>query len=201
AVQGRRPVQQNGVFANDFVENIPHHGFLGFHQALGRLDGGGQTHHFETIEDEGLEQLQCHELGQTALVQLELGPDHNHGTTEIVYPLAQQVLTEASAFTLDHVGQGLELSLVGARHGLATTTVVQQRIHGLLQHALFVAQNDVGCLELDEALQAVVAVDDATVEVVEIRGGKTTAIQRYQWPQLGREHGQHFHDHPVGLDA
>src|SRR5690606_7359656 len=123
AVQRWSTVEHDGMLTNDFFENIPDHGLLAFDQLLGCLDGGSQAHHFKTVEDEGLEQFERHQLGQTALMQLELRADHNNRTTGVVDALAQQVLTEATALALDHVGQRLELTLVGASHGLATATV------------------------------------------------------------------------------
>ena len=71
-----------------------------------------------------------------------------------------------------------------------------------MQHALLVAQDDFRSVNLHEALQAVVADDDATVEVVQVGGGKTTAIQRNERTQFGRCHGNNLHNHPLGtVDA
>ena len=86
------------------------------------------AHQLKLVEDERLEQFQRHELGQTALVQLELRAHHDHGTTGVVHALAQQVLTEAAALTLDHVGQRLERTLVGAGHGLAATRITSYNV-------------------------------------------------------------------------
>ena len=58
-----------------------------------------------------------------------------------------------------------------------------------------------GRLQLEQALQAVVAVDHAAVEVVQVRRREAAAIERHQRAQVRRQHRQHFHDHPVGLDA
>src|SRR5690606_30483943 len=49
--------------------------------------------------------------------------------------------------------------------------------------------------------EAVVAVDDPAIQVVQVGGRETSAIERHQRAQVGRQHGQDFHDHPVGLDA
>ena len=56
-VQGRCAVQQNGMFADDFIQDIPNFRTLFFHQLLGLLDGRRQTLGFQTRVDEGLEQL------------------------------------------------------------------------------------------------------------------------------------------------
>jgi len=110
-------------------------------------------------------------------------------------------LTEAAALALDHVGQRLERTLVGTGHGLAAATVVEQRVHGFLQHPLFVAHDDLGRLELQQTRQAVVAVDDSAVQIVQIGGGEATPIERHQRTQIRRQHGQDVHHHPLGLDA
>ncbi len=145
-VQGRRTVQHDRVFANDFFEDVPDHRLLAFDHLLGLLDGGGVDRcTSRLVEDEGLEQFQGHQLGQATLVQLELRTDHDDRTAGVVDALTQQVLTETTALALDHVGQRLERTLVGAGHGLAATTVVEQRVDGFLQHALFVAHDDVRC--------------------------------------------------------
>ena len=137
--------------------------------------------------DERLEQLERHLLGQAALVQLELRADHDDRAARVVDALAEQVLAEAALLALEHVGQRLQRPLVGAGDDAAAAAVVEQRVDRLLQHALLVADDDVGRAQLDQPLQAVVAVDDAAVEVVEVRGGEAAAVQRHQRAQLRRD--------------
>src|SRR6266851_2851186 len=168
AVQRRRAVQQHGMFANDILENVPDHRLLLLDHFLGLLDGGAVTLGFELVIDEGLKEFEGHFLRQTALVELELRADDDDGTAGVVYALAEQVLAEAALLALERVGQRFERA-----------AVVEQRVHGFLQHALFVAYDDVGRTKLHELLQAVVAVDDATIEVVEIGGREAAAIQRH----------------------
>src|SRR5690606_27979156 len=182
-VQRRRTVQQNRVLADDFVKDIPDFGLFLLDQLLGLLDRGRQALGFEARVDEGLEELKRHLLGQAALVQLEVRTHGDNRTTRIVDALAEQVLTEAALLALEHVGQRLQRTLVGTGDGAATAPVVEQGVNSFLQHALFVADNDIRRTQLDEALQAVVAVDHATVEVVEIGGRKAAAIQRNQRTQ------------------
>ena len=200
-VQGRCPVEHDRMFADDFFQDVPDDGFLVLDELLGLLDGGGHPHRLELVEDEGLEELERHQLGQAALMQLELRADHDDRTARVVDTLAEQVLTETPALALDHVGQRLQRTLVGTGHGLAATTVVEQRIDRFLQHALFIAHDDLGRLELKQALEAVVAVDDPAIEIVEVGGGETTTIERHQRAQLGRQHRQDLEHHPLGLDA
>src|SRR5690606_27842721 len=97
-----------------------------------------------------------HLLRQTALMQTERGADHDDRAAGVVDALAEQVLTEAALLALDHVGERLERALVGAGDRTTTAAVVEQRIDRLLQHALLVAHDDVGRIELEQAAQAIV---------------------------------------------
>ncbi len=120
----------------------------------------------EPLHDKRLEQFDRHLLGQTALIDLQFRADDDNRTAGVVDTLAEQVLTEAALLAVEHVGQGLERTVVRAGDRPAAAAVVDQRVHGLLQHALFVAHDDVGRAQLEQALEAVVAVDDAAVQVV-----------------------------------
>ena len=200
-VQCRRAVEHHGMLFDHLFQDVPHHGTAGFDFLLRRLDGGRNAHGFKPREDEGLEELQGHQFGQTALVQLQSWTHGDHGTTRVVDALAQQVLTETSALAFDHVGQRLQGTLVGARHRFAATTVVQERIHRLLQHALLVSGNDLRRLQLKESTQTAVSVDHAAIQVVQVRGRKASAVQGHQGAQIGWQHGQHRQHHPLGLQA
>src|SRR5205823_8314978 len=70
--------------------------------------------------------------------------------------------------------------LVGSGDDAATPAVVEERVHRLLQHPLLVADDDLGRLEVHEALQTVVPVDHAAIEVVEVGGREATTIQRLE---------------------
>src|SRR5690606_5601091 len=158
-VQRGRAVQQNRVLADDLVKDIPDFGLFLLDQLLGLLDRGRQALGFEARVDERLEQLKRHLLGQAALVQLEVRTHGDNRTTRIVDAFTEQVLTEAALLALEHVRQRLERTLVGTGYRAATAAVVEQGVNGFLQHALFVADNDIRRTQLDEALQAVVTVD------------------------------------------
>ena len=56
-------------------------------------------------------------------------------------------------------------------------------------------------LELEQVLEAIVAVDDAAVQVVEVRRGEPAAFQRHERTQVGRDDRQHFEHHPFGTGA
>jgi hypothetical protein len=66
---------------------------------------------------------------------------------------------------------------------------------------LLVAHDDIGCVQLEEPAQTIVAVDDAAIQIVQIRGRKAPAVERHERPQIRRQHRQHGQHHPLGLVA
>src|SRR5919204_191921 len=105
AVQRRRAVQEKRVLADHLLENVPDLGALLLHHLLRALDGGDVPALLELVVDERLEQLERHDLRQTALVQLQLGADHDHAAAGVVDALAEQVLAEPPLLALEHVAQ------------------------------------------------------------------------------------------------
>ena len=69
AVERRGAVEEHRVLGDDLFEDVPHLGTLLLHHLLGALDGVDVPALFELVVDEGLEELDGHLLGQTALVQ------------------------------------------------------------------------------------------------------------------------------------
>ena len=201
AVQRRRAVQQHRMLADHLFEDVPDFRALALDQALGGLDGRGFAAQLQLLEDERLEQLERHLLRQAALVQAQRRTDHDDRAARVVDALAEQVLAEAALLALDHVGERLQRALVGAGDRAAAAAVVEQRVDRFLQHALLVAHDDVGRVELEQAAQAVVAVDDAAIQVVQVRGREAAAIERHQRTQVRRQHRQHGQHHPLGLVA
>ncbi len=189
------------MLADHLVEDVPNLRLLLLDQLLGLLHRGGQALGVEPRIDERLEQLERHLLRQAALVQLELRTDHDHRTAGIVDALAEQVLPEPALLALEHVGERLQRTLVGAGDDAAAAAVVEQRIDRFLKHALLVADDDVRRAQLDQPLQTVVAVDDAAIEVVEVRRREAAAVERHQRPQVRRDHRHDLHDHPLRLVA
>ena len=198
-MQGGRAVEQHRVVLDALLQHVPHFGALLLDHLLGLLDGRHQAPFLELVVDEGLEQLERHLLRQAALVQPQLGPDDDDRAAGVVHALAEQVLAEAPLLALEGVGERLERPVVGAAQHAPAPPVVEQRVDGLLQHPLLVADDHVGRLQLHELLQPVVAVDDAPVEVVEVRGGEAAAVERHQRTQLGGNHRDDVEDHPLRL--
>src|SRR6266702_1625503 len=132
---------------------------------------------------------------------LELRTHDNDGAPGVIHALAEQVLPEPALLALEHVGERFQRPLVGAGDHPAAPAVVEQRVDRLLQHALLVADDDVRRAQLDQPLEPVVAVDHPPIEIVEVRGGEASAVERHQRPQVGRNHRNHREHHPLRLVA
>jgi hypothetical protein len=171
-------------------------GRLALHDLLGPLDRLGDALLHELVDDERLEQLHRHRLGQPALVQPQLRAHHDHRPARVVHALAEQVLAEPALLALQHVRQRLERPLAASADGLGAPPVVEQRVHRLLQHPLLVAEDHLRRAVLDQLLEPVVPVDHPPVQVVQVARGEPPAVERHQRPQVGRDDRDHVHDHP-----
>ena len=198
AVQGRSAVEQHRMPAGDLLEDVPDLLGLTLDHLLGRADRVDVAELLEAADDEGLEEHQRHLLGKTALVELQFRSDDDDRTAGVVDALAQQVLAEAARLALEHVGERLEGPIAGTRDRTAVATVVEQGVDGLLQHALLVPDDDLRSLELEQVLEAVVAVDDPAIQIVEVGGREAATLERHQRAQVGGDDGQHREDHPLG---
>ena len=76
--------------------------------------------------------------------------------------------------------------------------VVEEGIDRLLQHPLLVAHDDLGRVEVEQALEAVVAVDDPPVEIVQIGSGEPPALEGHEGAKLGGQDGKDLEHHPLG---
>ena len=202
-VQCRCTVQKHGMLLDDILQSVPD---LGEHMRavdllLRVLDVGCLLHLNETLDDEGLEQLERHLLRQTALIDLQRRTNDDNGTAGVVNTLTQQVLTEATLLTAQHLGQRLERTVGGTRDGLAAATVIDQRVNCLLQHSLLVAHHDLGGADLKQLLETVVTSDDTTVQLVEVRGSEATAVQLNHGTDVGGDDGNDIQNHPLQLVA
>ena len=199
AVQRGGAIQQHRVIADHFFEDIPHLGVFALEHFLGRLDRVGVAQLFEPANDERLKQFQRNLFRQTALVQTQIRTDDDHAAGRIIDALAKQVFAEAALLAFDHVGQRLERPVAGAEHGALATVIIEQRIDRLLQHAFFVADDDFRRIQIDQLFQAVIAVDNAAIQIVQIAGGEVAAIQQHQRAQIGRDDRNHIEHHPLRL--
>ena len=154
SMQRRRTVQKNGMLLDNVFQRVPYARILMrlFDLLESVLDTGDSLHFFQSLDYEGLEQLQRHFLGKSALIDLQGRTDDDNRTSRIVYALTQKVLTEASLLTAKHFGKRLQRTVGGARNGLSAASVIDQRVYRLLQHPLLVADNDLGSVDLDDLL-------------------------------------------------
>ena len=87
------------MLANNFLKNVPNDRFLAFDHFAGLFDGCGMSVLFKLVVNERLEQLECHFLGQSALMQFQFRPDDDNRTARIIDPLSEQILSETSLLT------------------------------------------------------------------------------------------------------
>src|SRR5690554_6410275 len=72
-VEGGWTDQKNGMFLYHFFKDVPDLGFYPLHHSLCALDIMSQPVFNQLLHHKGLEELQCHFLGKTALEYLKLG--------------------------------------------------------------------------------------------------------------------------------
>ena len=149
----------------------------------------------------GLNSSSAMSFGRPHWCRLQRRAGHDHRAARVVHALAEQVLAEAALLALEHVAQRLQRAVARARDGPAAAAVVEQRVDGLLQHALLVVDDDLRRAEVEQPLEAVVAVDDAAVEVVEVRGREAAAVELDHRAQLRRDHRHGLEHHHLGLVA
>ena len=200
-VERGRAVEQHGMPFGHLFEDVPNNRLLALDDFLGAAHGVHVAEFLEAADDERLEKNECHFLGQAALVELELGSDDDDGTARIIDALAEEVLTETALLALEHVTEGLKRAVARTGDGTTMAAVVEERVDRFLQHALFVANDDLRRFELEEVFKPVVAVDDATIKIVEVGGGETSALERNERPEIRRDDGQSVEDHPIRTRA
>ena len=129
-----------------------------------RLSGVDHLHHEPAV---GVGPVTGQVVGGDAEPQAPEGVAGRGRLHPVAQPTAADALDEVvDARRRDGHPVRLQRPVALPAHGARAAAVVEQRVHGLLQHALLVAHNDVGGAQLDQALQPVIAVDDATIEVV-----------------------------------
>ena len=199
AVERRRAVQQHRMLGDDLLEHVPDVGRHRLDVLLRRLDVLHGLPLDEPAHDERLEELERHQLRQAALVELQVRAGDDDRAAGVVDALAEQVLAEPALLALEHVGERLQGPVARARHGAAAAAVVEQRVDGLLQHALLVVDDDLRRAEVEQPLEAVVPVDHAAVEVVEVGRGEAAAVELHHRAELRRDHRHGLEDHPLRL--
>ena len=200
-MQRRRAVKHDRVTVDNLAQTLPDLVGLLFDHLLRRLDGRRVTFIFQFRDQVRFEEFERHLFRQTALVHFQARPDDDDGTAGEVDAFSEQVLTETSLLTLDDLGKRLQRALVRPFDRVRAAAVVEERIDRLLQHPLFVADDDLRRFQFDQALQALVAVDDAAVQVVDVGNGELAAVQADQRTQVRRQDRQDGEHHPCRVVA
>src|SRR4029453_6366098 len=151
-MEGRSAIQKDGMSLGNFVKDVPDLGRLALNEFLRAAHGVDVALLLEASDDERLKENEGHLLRQAALIKFELGTDHDDRPPRVIPPFAQEVLTESSALALEHVAERFERTVGGAGDRAAMASVVEKRVHGLLKHALLVADDDFRSLKLQERL-------------------------------------------------
>src|SRR5439155_25381049 len=157
-VERQSAVQQDRVVLDDLLENVPYLGRDPLDVALRALDVVREAALDELAHDERLEELERHLLRKAALVQLEVVADDDDRAAGVVHALAKQVLPEPALLAAEHVREGLQLVVPGPRDGASAAAVVHEGVDRLLEHALLVADDDLGRAELKQTLEPVVPI-------------------------------------------
>ena len=204
AVERRRAVEQHRVLLDQRLQDVPD---------LGQLAREGLVLDLVVVrdvvdlplgqlpQDEGLEQLEGHLLGDAALVELQLGVHDDDGAARVVDALPQKVAPQPPLLPRDPLAQRLQGPVVPPQDRVVLLLVVDEGVDGLLQHPLLVAQNNFRRPHLPELLEAVVPVDDPPVEVVEVGGGELPALELDDGAQIGRDHRDDRQHHVLGAVA
>ena len=199
SVQCRCAVQHNRMLLDNIFQYIPDLGLEPFHHALCGFDVVRQPVLNQLFHYKRLEQLDCHFLRQTALVNFQFRADNDNRTSRIVNTLAQQVLAETPLFAFQHVGKGFQRAVAGACNRSAASAVVNQCVYGLLEHTFLVSYNNIRRAQIQQAFQPVVPVDNAPVKVVQVACCKASAVQLYHGAQFRRDNRNCVQNHPFRL--
>lgn len=85
--------------------------------------------------------------------------------------------------------------------GSAASAVIDESVDGFLEHALFITDDDVRSFENEKAIEAIIAVDDAAIEVVKVGSSESAAVELNHRAKFRRDNGNDVKNHPFGLIA
>src|SRR5215211_4632703 len=196
-VERRRAIQEHRVLLDDILQDVPNLGTEPFDHLLGAADVRRQGSVDEDLHYERLEELDGHQAWEAALVHLQARADHDDRPAGVVYALAEQVLTEPALLALEHIGEALECAVTRAGHSTSPSPVIEEGVDGLLEHPLLVVHYHVGSPEVEQATKPVVAVDDPPVQIIEVARRETATVELDHGAEVGRQHRDGLHDHPL----
>ncbi len=165
-MQSRSPVQNNWIFGNNLIENVPNLLSSFLHHLTSTFYGGNVSFIFEFVIYKGLEKLQSHFLGNTALMESQMRTDYDNRTPRVIYTFSQKILPETTLFTFQHVRKRFQRTFVASRNHSAPPAVVKQNINSLLQHSLLIADDDIRGIKFQQPFESVVSVNHPSVKIV-----------------------------------
>ena len=196
-VQCRRTVQHNRMFFDNVLENVPYLRLELLHHFLCIFNVVRGTVCNKLFHNKRLEQLDSHLFRKTALINLQLRSYDDNRTSGVVNSFTQKVLTETSGFTFQHIGKGFQSSVSRTGNRASAASVVNKSIYCFLQHTFLVADDNIRSAKLQQSFQTIVSVDDSSVQVVQVRCCKTSAVKLYHRTKIRRDNRNCCHDHPL----
>jgi len=148
AVQRGSPVQENRVFLNNLVKNVPYLRPLFFHNLFCIFNGSCKAFFDKPVIDKGLEKLQGHIFRKPALVESQFRPHYDDRSPGIVDPFPKKILSEPALFTPKHITQRFEGSFTGTGNYPSPLRIVKKSIHCLLEHSFLIPYNDLRRIKL-----------------------------------------------------
>ena len=198
-VECRRTVQEDRMVLDYVFKCVPNLGACLVNLLLCVSDVGSVLGFNKAFHNERLEELERHFLRKTALINLQRRSYDDNGTSGIVNTFTEQVLTETSLLTAEAFRERLQRTVGRARYGLSVSAVVDECVDCFLKHSLFVLDNDIGSIKLKELFESVISVDNAAIQVVQVGGCESAAVELYHCAEVRRNNGENVHYHPFRL--
>ena len=197
SVKCRGTVEEYRVILDDVIKYIPYLCICPLDHESGLFCILSDLSFCQLSHDERLEEFKSHCLRKSALIELQIRSYYDYGTAGEVYSLTEEVLTESSLLTLEHVGEGFELTAAGTLNRSASSAVVDESIDGFLKHSLLVTDDDVRSSELAQLLKSVVSVDYSSVQVIEVGCCESASVELYHRSEFRRDYRNNVEDHPL----
>ena len=166
AMQRRRAVEQHGMIFHHFFQHFPDFRCFALHHFLRIFNRCRKSFFLKLMKHERLEQFQRHFFRQAALMQFQLRANHDDRPSRIIHALAEQILAETPLFAFEHIAQRFQRTILRTAQHAPAAAIVKQRVHRFLQHALFVADNHFWRFQFLQAVQTIIPVNHAAIQII-----------------------------------
>ena len=197
-VKSRSSVEKHGMLLDHFVKSVPYDRNFAVEQLFRYLYRCRFAPLLKFLVDKRPEELKRHLLGYSALMKTQIRTHGNNRSARVINPFPEKVLPESALFALDYIAQTFQRPVIVTENGPSSSPVFQKRVNRLLEHPLFISDYYVGSAQFEKLFQPVIPVNYPPVEVVKVRGGKTSAIKRNKGPQIRRQYWNSGQNHPFG---